>query len=651
MAATVTLRLNGAPQDVVFGERTTDALRWSQAAAASAAVALAAGGPNYASTALGLAATAIGDTFAVDNGNGTITVYSHDAGPVATALRTIIKDPSATTGAALVGSNDGSAGSLWTTVAGFIAYLRSTVGAGLIGWIRTATGAVSRTLTEKLFGYVDVEDFGAVGDGTTNDTTAWVNAIAYVKTRCLRLRAMSTSYLVSTVTFTGSNYSVETNGCLFKQIAGTVADVTGVPAVVRIIETTNVSFGGFRVQGNISTDSGENNHAVLANSNKNLSIKWVYGTDIRGDVVYASARNTSDAERQHGVYVGTISGTNVYRNLLTVTGGQIRVGAVINAGPVGYRDFDVEPNNATGTYEAVDLEIGYVKAGCCEITSDDAATINHAVRIGILDCDRNRVQATTPAYPGAPGAGAYALGISRTETVQIGHFRARNYNVYPISLAFAWGVLDIGTLDLAACSLTDTTYNTMILQQGNAQGGMVRIGTLICDAAATKYLGRVVGTGLLKIDVANIRTMKAMPGAQITGRFANGTIDLNSGTAIALVNSTGVTFDNIATANGGAATGFYQCQNIVAINSTLTFGTLDGGGTGTSDFVAINSAVNGSTVDGVDFPLGGAIRVSGTKVVGAQQAALPADATDLASAIALANAAKASLVAHGLNAT
>lgn len=72
-------------------------------AAASAAAALAAGGPNYASAALGLAATSLGDTFAVDNGDGTLTIYSHDAGPVATALRTMIKEPEAPTAAALIG--------------------------------------------------------------------------------------------------------------------------------------------------------------------------------------------------------------------------------------------------------------------------------------------------------------------------------------------------------------------------------------------------------------------------------------------------------------------------------------------------------------------------------------------------------------------
>ena len=75
---------------------------------AYAATALAAAGPNYASTAAGLAATDVGDTFAVDNADGTLTIYSHDIGGVATELRSSIKDPSASTAAALIGTTNGN---------------------------------------------------------------------------------------------------------------------------------------------------------------------------------------------------------------------------------------------------------------------------------------------------------------------------------------------------------------------------------------------------------------------------------------------------------------------------------------------------------------------------------------------------------------
>lgn len=62
------------------------------------------------------------------------------------------------------------------TPAGFKATLAAGTGASLIGWIRNATGAVSRTLASKLGDTVSVKDFGAVGDGVTDDTAAFTAA-------------------------------------------------------------------------------------------------------------------------------------------------------------------------------------------------------------------------------------------------------------------------------------------------------------------------------------------------------------------------------------------------------------------------------------------------------------------------------------------
>lgn len=75
-----------------------------------------------------------------------------------------------------VKSEDGESGSLWTTVAGFIARLRSSAGAALVGFIQAGAGAVLRTLQDKAREVVSVKDFGAVGDGVTSDYAAFVAA-------------------------------------------------------------------------------------------------------------------------------------------------------------------------------------------------------------------------------------------------------------------------------------------------------------------------------------------------------------------------------------------------------------------------------------------------------------------------------------------
>lgn len=71
---------NGDAGTITIDDFSAPAGAAAAASAVSAAVAEAAAGPNYASTALGLAATTNGQAFAVDNGDGTVTVYLNSAG-------------------------------------------------------------------------------------------------------------------------------------------------------------------------------------------------------------------------------------------------------------------------------------------------------------------------------------------------------------------------------------------------------------------------------------------------------------------------------------------------------------------------------------------------------------------------------------------
>ena len=73
----------------------------------------------------------------------------------------------------------------------------------------TPTGAVNRTIAEKFNEYVSVKDFGAKGDGTTDDTTAFISALAYIATTFGTLFVPQGNYLISdsgAVGLTLSNY-------------------------------------------------------------------------------------------------------------------------------------------------------------------------------------------------------------------------------------------------------------------------------------------------------------------------------------------------------------------------------------------------------------------------------------------------------------
>jgi len=92
----------------------------------------------------------------------------------AVAYKFVLKTATATT----IGTYDNVTGN----ASGIYAAFAASSGSSLVGFIQAGTGAVATTVQTKLRQYVSVKDFGAVGNGTTNDTAAIQAALDYANT-------------------------------------------------------------------------------------------------------------------------------------------------------------------------------------------------------------------------------------------------------------------------------------------------------------------------------------------------------------------------------------------------------------------------------------------------------------------------------------
>lgn len=87
---------------------------------------------------------------------------------------------SAQTGASLIGftpTGNISSTSVQAALAEEVADLAASSGSSLVGFLQAGAGAISRTVQSKFRDLVSVKDFGAVGDGVTNDYSAFQTAI------------------------------------------------------------------------------------------------------------------------------------------------------------------------------------------------------------------------------------------------------------------------------------------------------------------------------------------------------------------------------------------------------------------------------------------------------------------------------------------
>lgn len=145
-----------------------------------------------------------------------------------------------------------------------------------VTFLQEGTGAVSRTSQDKMRERISVLDFGAVGDGVTNDTAAFQKAIAAAVRR--ELYVPKRKYLVDPLTITEPMVICGDGAGLVSSVdSGTVFIPNSNTANVFVVDTTaEVTFRDFAIvhQGAATAGAG----IVLSETSPSLGVGNLFST-------------------------------------------------------------------------------------------------------------------------------------------------------------------------------------------------------------------------------------------------------------------------------------------------------------------------------------------------------------------------------------
>lgn len=400
-------------------------------------------------------------------------------------------------------------------------------------------------------------------------------------------------------TYQVTAFDVPTDGHLLTDGRNTIFEqlstATTFQRVVNVVGS-NVVIETLTVTGNIATATDEQQHAVFVQANsstgniENVHIGDVYASDIRGDAVYIGH---TDGYLASGVRIGTIYPDNVYRNGLTIASGSDVKCDGVYKGAVGFYAVDVEPNPGQGP--ARNIEIGTVVGRSFSLYGPSASDYIENVDVKVLDLSPANSAASTPAYAFTVDDGAYTRNVNN---VRFGLIKARGFNRFGFRGTFTAGDLasqsvEIGSLDVATCSITDAVFNAYTIFTGL----QCRIGILTA-----------VCTGFAKRAVQNLKNSHVSV-AKITVDDSAAAFLQCDDIVIGSLIQTGLGYTFQTVNRGTVLGGQIACKTIGQGSAKCTFISV----TATASVIAFNSgfedhAIIGSTINTVYTALGSAQR-------------------------------------------
>ena len=263
----------------------------------------------------------------------------------------------------------------------------SGVDAAQVSYVPPFTGSVATNVEDKLAQTVSVKDFGAAGDGITDDTAAIQAALDNA----------------GIITFPGGTYVVDplnvfSDTTLILDPSTVLQAKTGYGANDRLLNINNVS--NVAIQGNFAKIemlkseyvTGEQRHGVFIVTGVNVTINDLIVTDTGGDGFYVGSYNNVDPS--YNITLNNCISDNAKRNGLSivsvkncwVNGGEYKntLGSSPQSG------IDIEPNSSSDFLWNVNLNgvstYNNYGDGISVVLGEYGATSDVETSINIVDC-------------------------------------------------------------------------------------------------------------------------------------------------------------------------------------------------------------------------------------------------------------------------
>lgn len=424
--------------------------------------------------------------------------------------------------------------------------LNASGGGALVQWIAAGTGAVARTVRDKLRELLAFKDYGAIGNGAADDTTPATNAL----TAARKIDVGIGTFILTSLTIPASTV-VTTEGVnsIIKQKPATGPNTR----IIKLNSDTKIET--LKVQGQLNQGAndttGEQNPAAFiylestdTASKSKIVLGDITGQDIRGDIVTTGVHPTAYTAgyRLSGMRMGRISGDNIYRNVVSLTGGNGYVIHSIIGTHVGYMHFDIEPDVGSGPVE--DVWVGRIQGRFVGLVGPTAADYVDRVFIESMLLDAALTTGSTPAY--TVGL-THALQIRNLKYAHIGKARVTGFAGAGVKQIYNGGELAKQTLHFGELDVSNN-----------------------CTADAVNY-GYVTGaSGVTRVLIDSLRgTISDPKAALLTCDFCHvRSADVSNASSAGLLRScANALVMNLNHAGAGGV--FIATDNLVAINGKV----------------------------------------------------------------------------------